>query len=136
MIDKSEGTQVSSKSYVSVEILITTLSFAVALAIMWSNISSGLRKNASDIETVRGQISVLSSELKSINSTLSEMLVAQRVQNELAKVKMADRWTAAMEEENNRATFELLRRLHPELKATDHTDIRLIQRKYGHSAEE
>ena len=102
-----------------------------ALVIMWSNLDNALQKNSSDIASLQTQMSMFAKELHSVNATLNQMLVESRVQNELTKERMGDRWTAAMEEEMCQNLLEYLRKFHPEVSVRSIPSVRDIQKKYG-----
>jgi len=128
---EEKDTKLGKKSFISLEIFVMALTTVVALVIMWSNLDNALQKNSSDIASLRTQVHLFATELQTVNSTLNKMLVESRVQNELTKERMGDRWTASMEEELWRNMADYMRGFHPEFSTRGLPTVRDIQKQYG-----
>ena len=124
-------TKISKRSFVSVEIFILAVVMVGSLVGTWNSLNNSIQKNSANIEYLTRELSALSVGMVKIEETLTNMLIESRVQNELTKAQIGDRWTAAMEERLQARWKEIIKTQHPSIKRTDFPDVREIQGEFG-----
>ena len=123
--------KIGKKSFISLEIFIMAVVMVFSLAMTWSSLNNSIEDNAKSIVSVQTQMKNNTAELKDIGDTLNSMLIESRINNELSKERMGDRWTASMEEEMWRNMSDYIRKFHPEFTMNGLPTVRDIQKQYG-----
>ena len=82
------------------------------------------------IEALNVLLTSVSTDVKRVADTMDAMVFEQAVNNRLTQYKMRDRWTAEMQEDLQNEWYNLISKLHPDLKHSDLPPIRAIQNRY------
>ena len=129
--------KITKWSFIPLETLVAAVIMAVALTGIWIRGEVRSDQNTEDIASLKVRLEEYAEgttiELIRINKTLGEMLVQDRIKNELAAVKMGDRWTSHMQEEYSHKWLEVIQEYHPDLKLSDLPTVIETQEKFGFS---
>ena len=130
MTDEAD-TKIGKKSFISLEIFVMAVVMVFSLAMTWNSLNNSIEDNAKSIVSLETQMQNNTTELKCIGDTLNDMLIESRINNELSKERMGDRWTASMEEEMWRNLSDYMRKFHPDFTMSSIPTVRDIQKQYG-----
>ena len=130
MAEETE-TKIGKKSFISLEIFVMAVVMVASLVMTWNSLNKSIESNARSIVSLQTQMQNNTAELKCIGDTLNDMLIESRINNELSKERMGDRWTASMEEEMLRNLANYMRKFHPEFTMSSLPTVRDIQAQYG-----
>lgn len=134
--------ELTKNTKISMEILVSLITMSVFIAGSIIRAEMNNASNSREIATLQGQLTeqsrITTQEFKLINSTLNEMLIEKRVENELNAIRMGDRWTAAMMDEYATLIIrkisdliDFVMSVHPEARmpATPWPNVESIQKK-------
>jgi len=146
--DRERATMLGMKSWVSIETLVVAAGLLSGLFGIWLKleVGSARQRNATEaqalefskykteqaavISELRDYAERQSGSIEQISKTLDGMLLEARVNNEIEKMRIWDRWTAAMMAEYRNNLYTTLSAKIPGLQLSDFPDVDAIQNRF------